>query len=384
MAEFSFDRVDLAKSIADGFFGNGLDDHMSGLFIAAPRRTGKTHFIQNDLLPEMGKRGALTIYIDLWADMQTDPAKLIADSIKTKLREHLPKAIGFARKIGLAKFGVGQIAFDIEKVGMPDGHTLKDALDRLASLSEKTVFLAIDEAQRSLETEAGIATMFALKSARDTMNVSGKRALMLAFTGSQRDKLAKLLDTKQKPFYGSKVTRFPSLDRRFTDAFTVHINRKLDSASHLSPDSVWEAFAILEYRPQMLRNTVAEVFMSIGPQPASEALIEAAKQTRQRQDEEANARFLSRSDVERAILKKLSEVGMNFTPFSQESLSFYSEYAGKTVDVPEVQRCLESLRQDSILWKETRGTYAFEDEAWMRIVSNEEKAADVASLRPKY
>lgn len=44
-----------------------------GLFPAAPRRTGKSTFVRQDLLPELSERGLLVIYEDLWADKAMDP-----------------------------------------------------------------------------------------------------------------------------------------------------------------------------------------------------------------------------------------------------------------------------------------------------------------------
>ena len=48
---FVFRRPDLASSIADGLVGAGIQDFTSGLFLAAPRRTGKSTFLREDLVP---------------------------------------------------------------------------------------------------------------------------------------------------------------------------------------------------------------------------------------------------------------------------------------------------------------------------------------------
>jgi len=41
---FVFRRPTLASSIADGLVGVGIQDFTSGLFLAAPRRTGQKYF----------------------------------------------------------------------------------------------------------------------------------------------------------------------------------------------------------------------------------------------------------------------------------------------------------------------------------------------------
>ena len=67
---FVFRRPTLARSIADGLVGAGIQDFTSGLFLAAPRRTGKSTFLREDLIPECQLRGWLAVYVDLWADKE--------------------------------------------------------------------------------------------------------------------------------------------------------------------------------------------------------------------------------------------------------------------------------------------------------------------------
>ena len=73
---FTFHRPGLAESYCDSLEGQGLADSRSGLFLAAPRRTGKSTFLREDMLPAMQKRGWTTIYVDLWADKSKDPAEV--------------------------------------------------------------------------------------------------------------------------------------------------------------------------------------------------------------------------------------------------------------------------------------------------------------------
>jgi hypothetical protein len=388
MPEFIFNRTDLAKRTAESFFGEGLEDHIPGLFLAAPRRTGKTHFIRSDLIPEMERRGVVPIYVDLWSDMNSNPASLVIAAIQSEFRNRLPRIVKLAKKIGISKVGTGQVSMDIDKIGMPDGHTLVDAFKALIEVSKKPIFLAIDEAQRSLETDEGINVMFALKSARDTLNVGGARKLMLAFTGSQRDKLAKLIDDKRKPFYGARIVKFPSLDRKFTDSFTEYLNGKLDAKARFSPDATWKAFETLGYRPEKLKAAISETIMSASDRPGDKILVEIAADIRKSEDDAVVEKFMQRTPVERAVLSVLAVAGDNFTPFSRDSLSSYSRITGRQIEANEVQKALDALRSDSILWREARGAYTFEDESWQRIAEKsnsstfEETPQNQSSPRP--
>lgn len=60
----------------------------SGLFLSAPRRTGKSTFLRNDLIPAVDKAGAVAIYVDLWADKTRDAGDLIAEAIRDALVAH--------------------------------------------------------------------------------------------------------------------------------------------------------------------------------------------------------------------------------------------------------------------------------------------------------
>ena len=53
---FNFHRQDLAHTLCDSLEGKGLADARSGLFLAAPRRTGKSTFLREDLVPEVERR----------------------------------------------------------------------------------------------------------------------------------------------------------------------------------------------------------------------------------------------------------------------------------------------------------------------------------------
>ena len=53
----------------------------SGVFLSAPRRTGKSTFLVEDLMPALEAQGALVIYVDLWSRAENDPAVVLADTV---------------------------------------------------------------------------------------------------------------------------------------------------------------------------------------------------------------------------------------------------------------------------------------------------------------
>jgi len=76
-----FKRKALAEEMVRALAGETIADFSSGMFLAAPRRTGKSTFLKNDLIPECAVREWLPVYVDLWDDRDADPADLIGGAI---------------------------------------------------------------------------------------------------------------------------------------------------------------------------------------------------------------------------------------------------------------------------------------------------------------
>ena len=112
------------------------------------------------------------------------------------------------------------LKIDVSKIGKIDGVTLPDAPRALHQAAKAPVALIVDEVQHALTSkadEAGEATVSALKSARDQLNRPGEANLMLTMSGSDRDKLLRLVNTTGAPFFGSQISRRPPLGQDFID-----------------------------------------------------------------------------------------------------------------------------------------------------------------------
>lgn len=181
----AFPRTELAGQLVAALRGEGLlGDAHNGLFLAAPRRTGKTTFLQGDLTPALQAAGVVVVYVDLWADTRRDPGALIAEAIARALQPQLGVVARTARKAGLDKVKFGGLEVDTSRIGKVDGLTLSDALRLLHETAAAPVALIVDEAQHALTSDAGESAMTALKSARDQLNRPGVVNLMLVMSGS--------------------------------------------------------------------------------------------------------------------------------------------------------------------------------------------------------
>jgi hypothetical protein len=197
-----------------------IDTHAhNGLFPAAPRRTGKPTFLQADLKPALEAAGAVVAYVDLWVDPRRDPGSLIADAIARAL----------APRLGV-----------------------------VSRAAKAAVALIVDEARHALTSEAGDATMSALKPARDELNRPGEVNLMLVMSGSDRDKLLRLVNTNGAPFYGSQVSRMPPLGQDFIDHVSRLVMTQRRDLAPVDDATLFQTFESFRQRPLLFMEALGQ------------------------------------------------------------------------------------------------------------------------------
>lgn len=365
--KFAFYRPSLAVSYCDSLEGQGIVDSRSGLFLAAPRRTGKSTFLRQDLIPEMQRRAWTTIYVDLWADQSQDPAVLVTNAIKAKLSTFANVITKLAKATGIEKVIVfGALSMNLDTLDLPQGVTLTDALEALSIASNTPVAVVIDEAQHAISTQAGLNAMFALKAARDHLNQGAEhQKLFIVLTGSNRDKLAHLALKRTHPFFGSQISRFPLLGKDFTDAYTDFINPQLAINNQFSANDLFEAFKIVGHRPEMLRNIVSELALNAGATHLSVDLKNGADEIKERIWGALESEFAELPEIQRAVLETIINQGRNYVPFSEASMRTYTRLSQQEtkVSIPAIQAALDALREKGLVWRAAYGDYALEDES---------------------
>lgn len=368
----NFPRTALAEEIVASLVSSsGFGDAYNGLFLAAPRRTGKSTFLQSDLIPALERAGVTVAYVDLWADQRRDPGLLIAEVIGGKLSEHLGIVGKLSRATGLESVTIaGTLKIDTTKIGRVDGATLPEALRALHVASGKPVALVIDEAQHALTSDAGEVTMAALKSARDQLNRPGAPSLLLVMSGSDRDKLLRLVNSNSAPFFGSNITRMPPLGQDFIQFVARKIAGQRPELVPIDDAVLSAAFEGFGHRPQFF---LAALGAALSPLSGHTGRFEAAvlQASRQRQaDDEAQmeADYLALRPLERAVLWRMLEQGPRFRPYDAEALRFYRDRTGGPVSAQRAQSAVEGLRARSpvLVWKSARGEYAVHDAAMHR------------------
>lgn len=367
-----YPRTELAEELVIAMQGKaGFSDAHNGLFLAAPRRTGKSTFLQADLKPALERVGVVVVYVDLWADQRRDPGALIAEAIGRALQPHLGIVARTAKKVGLEQVSLaGWLQIDISKIGKLDGVTLVEALRALHETASAPVALIVDEAQHALTSDAGENAMAALKSARDQMNRPGDINLMLVMSGSDRDKLLRLVNANGAPFYGSQIQRMPELDRDFIAHIGVLIETQRPELTPVDCAALLAAFQGFGCRPQFFMEALGQVLSPLaGTTERFEEALQAAARQRQRDDEaQMESDYLGLKPLEQAVLWRMLELGPRFRPYDAEALRFYREQVGTVVTAQKAQNALETLRQrtPALAWKSARGEYAVDDAAMHR------------------
>jgi hypothetical protein len=367
-----FPRPQLASEMIEAILGKNLfGDSHNGLFLAAPRRTGKTTFLRLDLKPALEQRGVEVVYVDLWSNLESDPGLIIAGAIGKALAGHDSFVAKIAKSSGVDKVSIpGVVSLGLGHVGQVNGVTLTDALRALIDTAKKPVALIIDEAQHALTSEHGQNTLLALKSARDQINQPGVVQLMLVMSGSDRDKLLHLVHGNSAPFFGSRVGHMPELGVEFIAFIAQEIAAVRPDLTPVDTDSLLQAFQLFGSRPQLFMAAVSDAVSPLADVPERfEPLVRTeALAQRDRDEQEMESAFLGLTPLGQAILWRMLDREDHFRPYDAEALDFYREKTGRAWSVAMIQKTLQALRDQkpSMVWKSAMGEYSVSDAAMHR------------------
>lgn len=364
-----FHRTALADQMARQLLRPGLLDQglRSGLFLSGLRRTGKTTFLRQDLIPALEALGAIVIYVDLWTDTRANPATLIHTAIQRALGELQTPASGvLARLKRLKGLDVGaagfKFGFQLNEVGAKGGVTLADALTEVVDKARTDVVLIVDEVQQALAGEDGAQMLLAIKAARDAINPRPATPGHFIFigTGSHRAQVVGMTLQGKHAFAGATSVDYPTLDG--------------DYVAH-----VLDGIALEGARVQPSLAVAVEAFDTLGRRP--EELIRALRQLQQADPAEAD-RFLpviaatlktAAADVELrkvedlgtlagAVFDRVAQAEGDATGlFGAQALADYTAQLARDVTADQVQRVADELRDANLIIRKGHGIYAVTD-----------------------
>lgn len=362
MTDLLVARPEIASKIAAMLSPDPLFGSLPGLFLAAPRRTGKSTFLRTDLTPLLKSAGKIVLYVDLWADRTRDPGTLIFDCIRAGLEEHSGAIRKFQKSLPVDRIGILGFSVSFKSAEEFTG-TPSDALQLLTAATGRDIVLIVDEAQQSLESENGISAMFALKAARDAVNQkpgAGQPRLYLVMTGSHRDKLAALVYDQKSPFFGSQVRDFPPLGREYSTALAERVNAHLAKDNRISVEAMDEAFERLGRKPEMLIECLRDLVLE--PVEASVALERVVERKKAQMQAARRSEIAALSGLQLGVLRLLARDRADFAPFTNETRTVLAESNnGRMPSVGAIQKALEVLREKGFIWRPGYGAYALEN-----------------------
>lgn len=371
-----FRRHALAEQMAGQLLRPGILDQglRSGLFLSGLRRTGKTTFLQQDLMPALEAHDAVVIYVDLWSDTHAEPGALVHAAIRNALLELQTPASSvlarLARIKGLDVEALGvKFGFELMDLGSKGGRTLAQALMEVVDKAKTHVVLIVDEVQQVLASEQGAQLMLALKAARDAINPRPDTPGYFLFigTGSHRAQVASLTLQGKQAFAGATSLGYPTLGDDYVEYLLAAV--AAEGAKVPSLAVAVAAFETLGHRPEELLRALRMVQQYVAGQVdtffpvIALTLKSAAADVELRKIEDLG--LLAMAVFERVVAAEDGVRGL----FSADSVAAYGAVVGHEVTTDQVQRVADELRNANIIMRKSHGMYCVTDpfvrRAWL-------------------
>ena len=376
MSSDIYHRPDLAHDMAKQLLRPGILDQglRSGLFLSGLRRTGKTTFLLQDLIPALESAGALVIYVDLWSDVSADPATLIHAAMRCALQDlQTPPAGLRARLQGLKSLDVGvagfTFGFAVAELGTPAGATIAQAAKEIIDQAKTDLVFIVDEVQHMLTSEAGLALMQAFKAARDAVNARPHTPGHFIFigTGSHRAQVAGMTVQGKNAFEGATSVDYPTLG----EDYVQHVLQTLQQEGVKIIPSLpvaSQAFTLLGCRPEeMLR--ALRTLQRYQPQEADPYLPVIAATLKGAAADLEIKKIEELGNLACAVFDHVAQVDDDASGlFSASALANYSSAIGREVTADQVQRIAQLLQDYNLIFRKGYGLYAVTDpfvqQAW--------------------
>jgi hypothetical protein len=366
-----FRRPELAAQMTRQLLHPGVLDEglRSGLFISGLRRTGKTTFLVNDLIPALEAAGALVIYVDLWTNTQLSPVVLVHAAIRKALTELQTPASAVLKKlerlgsVDVGAFGM-KFGFKIENVGEVGGLTIAQALTKVVDQAKTDLVLIIDEVQHAITSDDGKNLMFSIKAARDAINPRPGTPghMMFIGTGSHRALVSELTARRNQAFEGATSIAYPVLDADYVDHL---FDRLISEGSGLLPSRAVaiSAFRMLGNRPEELIRALGVLRSKLLPGGSPDDYLPVIAATlRSAVADVELSKLDSLGSLAAAIFERIAMAdGDAKGLFSVAAAAEYSQFIGREVRVEEIQMVVNDIVAANLIMRRAHGLYCITD-----------------------
>ena len=340
-----FSRTELANQTL-GLLAGGP---AQALTLFAPRRTGKTEFLLQDLGPLAEQQGHRVLYLSFW-QAPLAPLAVLLHALETGLKRgsfaDRAKAavIGMAPTLRLSAPALGAKAeaeIDLTQLsGKPPTDLLLhlDALLDRHTKRRKATFLLMDEVQELARDSANHGLVAALRTGLDR-----RPNLKVVFTGSSREGLRALFSAREAPFFHFATQMdFPVLGNEFVD----HLLNTFRSVSkrRLERETMRACFYSLHASPFLFRRLL-EILLMHPTLPVEEALV----QLRERVASELGypELWLRLTPLQRATARVLAQGETR--PFTRQARAAIGRVMGESAPTAaRVQTALRTLTNQGV------------------------------------
>lgn len=348
MSKDYFPRTDTAKKLVNDLLS---PSGSAGIFLSAPRRTGKSRFILEDVIPLL-ESSCEVVYVDLWSNKKADPERVMIDAFNKALEDR--KGLFAKRADKINKAGIpGVLSADIKS---DEEYSLNQLIIELSKKVRRPIVFIIDEAQHSQKTKNGEDAMFALKSARDMLNSRDNYGFRLLATGSSRSRLSVMVNSKDQAFLNAELRELPFLGKDYI----AWCASKHDIPNQL--DALEESFSIVKYSPEFFERVLKDFV-----DPKNEKnVIELAKDNILMNQQAFIKQIASLMPHQLSVLYMMCK-DSNIAPYSESSITKYKTIMASisndefSFTSSAIQTTINSLVEGEFLWRSNRGAYFIDE-----------------------
>jgi hypothetical protein len=364
-----FARPELARRYLQTF-QIGL---ISAQALFAPRRMGKSEFLEQDLIPAAQKSGLLTAYLNLWDAREHPRGALIGvlaragsprglSGLIKKLKTPLKKVKASAKVPGIAEGSLEAELTEDPRVAGPALSELLRSFDR----ADRTLLLVLDEAQ-VLASPVHSDLAHSLRAGLDIR----KQTIKVVFAGSSETSLRRMFGRATEPFYNwAPIEPFERLGAEFVTAMTHKVNQL--SRYPLSERESLRAFEALKRTPEFFRRYLQHylAYAELGPRAALDATL--AHVFNDSGYRTAWARLLP---ADRAVLRALAQGVSDLHSMPARKRLGEELGLGKAAPLDTPKNALRRLQKEELVVKLEYGHYQIQDEGlveWLHQLELEE------------
>ncbi len=355
----TFDDIEVRRPVlAKSYLGLIKAQPGRPLAMFAPRRVGKTYFLDHDLAPAARQAKWLPVYADLWLQ-KSAPLEAINHALEEALDDvTVPSSeVGRLAKTAVKKVGALGASVDFgdepARRPLPTAPELRlDALVvRLAAAADKPILLMLDEIQALGDVADGervIATLRAVLHKR-------RDILKSVFTGSSQEAMVRMLSTAGSPMYQfAQLMDFPVLGDEYLKQLADHF-AEVHPGKLLPLDDLRRVFARIGFKPRLMRDLVKSL--------SAEGLTDLEAGVKRfllddRQVAGWSALLQPHDLFERAVLLAIAH---GQPPMGRETLDSLARVQGGRPTVAKVRAAIERLRRAGLLTKAGSGPTAVDD-----------------------